>query len=317
MNHQNTNPVILVAAQDYDVSLVKVNEEAIEKLARPDDLQTLGESLADSPLARRPAAFIPYFIVMNVLNYQFWDMDEMGSFQRYSNNGLIGAMAMQKGMLEQWCAAIGGAEGACLETRVQIDRAVASLRARIENEGVQFILGDIPASQSRKDLLLEVLDAGKLTAAAEYLYSRARDTAELGWGDAQLLAYLFPQCYGDRYLKKAQLTLMFIAAEMNAAKPAQRIRLDVTAAADYQLPKVLRSLGILEYSEELSILVDGQHLIEVDDRYEKAIRAATVFACGLLAKHFGATIEEIDFWLWMNRNRAREAQFHLTFTTAY
>jgi len=317
MKHSTTNPVISVAAQDYNVGLVKVNEDAIKKLARPDDLQTLGESLAGSPLAGRPAAFIPYFIVMNVLNYQFWDVDHVGTFHRYSNNGLVGAMAMQQGMLEHWCTAIGGAAGACLETRVQVERAVASLRARIEAEGVQFILGDIPAAQSRQDLLLEVLDAGKLTAAAEYLHARARDTAELGWGDAQLLAYLFPQGYGDRYLKKAQLTLMFIAAEMNAAKPAQRIRLDVTAAADYQLPKVLRSMGILEYSEEIAAAVDEMQVIPVDSEYERAIRAATVFACGLLAQHFGATIEEIDFWLWMNRNRAREAQFHLTFTTAY
>lgn len=310
------HPVRAVAEDDYRAGLARVNSEAIARMARPEGLQGLGSTLAGSPLAGRINAFVPYFIAMNVLNYQFWELDAQGAFQRYSHNGAIGALAMQNSVLQHWTEALAGAAEAG-SIRDQVGRVTGVLRERIEREGVAFLLGDIPRADSRRALLLEVLDADKLTIVAEYLAARVTTSGELGWGDAQVLAYLFPKCYADRYLKKAQLTLMFIAGEYNATGPVQRCRLNVTAAADYQLPKVLRALGVLEYSDALVARVDGHEPIAEDSTEERAIRAATIIACDALAKHFGVTMEEIDFWLWVNRNAAREARFHLTETTAY
>lgn len=310
------HPVRAVASEDYRAGLVRINRDAVARLERPQGLQGLGSTLAGSPLAGRLTAFVPYFIAMDVLNYQFWELDAQGAFQRYSHNGAIGALAMQNSMLQHWTEALSGVAGDT-SVRAQVEHVIAALRGRVEHEGVTFLLGDIPQAASRRELLLEVLDADKLTTVAEYLIARINTSAELGWGDAQVLAYLFPKCYGDRYLKKAQLTLMFIAAEYNATGPVQRCRLNVTAAADYQLPKVLRALGVLEYSEALAARVDGHEPIAEDSTEERAIRAATVIACDALAEQFGVTMEEIDFWLWVNRNAAREARFHLTETTAY
>lgn len=312
---QTINPVYLAAQQDYRHDLVALNMQALEALPRPAGVESLGNTLAGSILDAMPHTFVPYFIVMNSLNYQFWDLHPTQGFTRYSHNGAVGALAMQNSFRDAWVAAIGP-DGASLPLRAQSD-AIAQLAARIRAEGVQFIFGDIPQAASRRELLLEVMERTKLSAVSEYLANRVMNTGSLGWGDAQLLAYLFPKAYGDRYLKKAQLTLMFIAGQWNAMKPATPCALDVTAAADYQLPKVLRVLGLLDYAPELAAKVDQGQLIDADSREERAIRAATVLACRDLAEHFGCTIAELDFWLWQNRNAARDAQFHLTVTTDY
>jgi len=315
MTLDKNHPVRAIAIQDYRPFIASVNDAVIASLPRPKDLQRMGSTLEGTVLHGRIEAYVPYFIVMNVLNYQFWDIDAEGSFVRYSHNGAVGAMAMQAAMRQLWETALAGALEQRLSLRAQVERVVDTLRGRIEVEGVGFILGDIPSAESRRTLLLEALDVEKLVAISEFLVARVKGTGELGWGDAQMLAYLFPQCYADRYLKKAQLTLMFIAAESSSWDVP--CKLNVTAAADYQLPKVLCSLNILNYSADLAESIRTRRRIIKDSVEEKAIRAATIIACDRLAEHFGATIEEIDFWLWVNRNVDREALFHLTETTDY
>lgn len=308
MNTVSQNPVRRVAAADYNENLVRVNAAAIAELAKPAGLQGMGATLGSSPLATVPRCFVPYFVAMNVLNYMFWDVDSEGKFIRYGHNGKVGALAMQDAFQAAWLAVDGERHP---------EAAARSLRERIQKEGVAFILGDIPEAASRQALLIEVLEPAKLMAVSDYLSDRVLNTGYLGWGDAQLLAYLFPLAYGDAYLKKAQLTLMFIAGEWNAQKPVLPCELDVTAAADYQLPKVLRTLGLLEYDTALAAAVDSEHLLEKDGVQERAIRAATILACDQLAQQFNCSIAEVDFWLWLNRNQARDAKFHLTRTTAY
>lgn len=309
MNNTLTeNPVLAVANEDYDPYLVRVDERAVFALDVPSGLQGLGSTLGDSPLATTPRVFAPYFIAMNTMNYMFWNVAQDGSFTRYSLNGKVGALAMQDAFHAAWLACGGDKHP---------EKATMALAARVQAEGVGFLFGDIPSADTRRELLLEVLDPAKLMAAGNYLADRVLNTGSLGWGDAQLLAYLFPRSYGDSYLKKAQLTLMFIAGEWNAQKPVLPCVLDVTAAADYQLPKVLRTLGLLEYSGEAAKAVDAGVLVPENGVVERAIRAATVLACEQLAEHFKCTIAEVDFWLWLNRNKDRDAKFHLTITTAY
>lgn len=315
MTLDKNHPVRAVAIHDYRPFIASVNDAVIASLPRPNDLQRMGSTLVGSVLHGRPEAYVPYFIVMDVLNYQFWDIDTEGSFVRYGHNGAVGAMAMQAAMRQLWGTALDGALEQGLTLRAQVERVVCALRSRIETEGVGFVLGDIPSTDSRRALLLEALDVEKLVAISEFLVARVKGTGELGWADAQMLAYLFPQCYADRYLKKAQLTLMFIAGESWAS--GLPCRLNVTAAADYQLPKVLRSLNILNYSADLAESIRTRRRITKDSVEEKAIRAATIIACDRLAEHFDVSIEEIDFWLWVNRNVDREALFHLTETTDY
>jgi hypothetical protein len=310
------NPVLAVADQDYQPALVRVDEEAIGQLSVPQGLESMGVTLPVGLISEDLAAFVPYFVAMNTLNYQFWELDTNGQLQRYSHGGKVGALAMQDCFYAAWLNAWLEVAPAAASVEEHVRLTATSLRTRIAQDGVTGIFGNIPESESRQRLLLEVLDAPKLSGAAEYLVNRIRKTSRLGWEDATLLAQVFPQGYGDRYLKKAQLTLMFIVGQLNGLTRTQ-CQLDVTAAADYQLPKVLRVLGVLRYGKALAERVDQQQPILADSSEERAIRAATVKACERLAAQFGCSLPEVDFWLWLNRNQARDAQFHLTGTTAY
>jgi hypothetical protein len=328
MNLDPKNPVRAVAARDYTLAncaeLVTVDEARIKDLAMPADLQSMGSVLQDSVLKNSVRSYVPYFIAMNTMNYQFWDVDGQGRFTRYGHNGLVGALAMQKSFHDAWVA-----EGDFAQSKLSpSDNAMHAARGllrKLQADGLHSVFGAIPdpANEqipSRLEILSEVLDPDRLKMAASYLGDRVYVDQQLGWADAQVLATLFPKAYADDYLKKAQLTLMFIAAEWNAGvrgTSGKAIELNVTAAADYQLPKVLRSLGILHYGADLAQRVDSEVLIEEDSLEEVGIRAATIYACDKLAEHFGCTIEEVDFWLWANRNAARDAKFHLTKTTNY
>ncbi len=313
MIFDQTNPARVAAAHDSNPEIVALNLEAVSALERPSGLEPMGATL-QSALGYDASAFVPYFIAMDTQNYQFWDLSADGEFLRYGKDGKVGALAMQASFEAVWTQAL-----AAVERTNPLERSLAAasaLRARIQAEGVAFIFADIPAAESRQALLLEVLEPTRLRAASEHILSRCRQ-GQLTWQDAQVLAQTFPQGYGDRYLKKAQLTLMFIAGQWNAQADASPVTLAVSAAADYQLPKVLRALGLISYCKALGDRVDSAGIIAEDGVYERAIRSATVRMCDLLAAHFRCTIAEVDFWLWLNRNSAKTAQFHLTKTTAY
>lgn len=313
---KETNPVLAVAHADYADDLVAIDEHAVAQCAPAGRLQSMGATLPLDSHAARALAGIPYFIAMNSINFQFWDVAETGAFVRYRHAGLEGAMAMQQAFRQLWeeeaqrLTHLPGAE----HTKALID----ALPHRILTEGEASIFGDIPAVNARTRVLFEVLsDSNRLYDVSAALYDALVFRGRLGWQDARLLARAFPLAYGDRYLKKAQLVLMFIAGQWSAHDSQLVCRLDVTAAADYQLPKILRAMGILRYAPELAARVDCQQLIDAESREERAIRAATVLACEKLAARLQCTVPEVDFWLWVNRNHARDARFHLTRTTAY
>lgn len=307
------NPAYNQAAADYFHAHVHINYARINELEKPAEVGAMGAILQGTPMAGRPLLFTAFLIAMDVLNYQFWDLAADGSMVRYSHNGKVGALAMQSVFIDCWSKYIP-AEG---PDNLAVACAVRGMKAELEMHDLQGLFGDIPAASSRLELLEEVLNAERLLSAATYLVARVENEDQLGWGDAALLAYLFPKCYEDQYLKKAQLTLMFIAAEWRAMNCGRQVALDVSAAADYQLPKVLRALGVLEYSTYVASLVDQERTIEANSDIERAIRAATLHACDALATQFGVSIEAVDFWLWQQRNVAKTDKFHLTRTTSY
>ena len=46
--------------------------------------------------------------------------------------------------------------------------------------------------------------------------------------------------------------------------------------ADYKIPQTLRTLGIIEYNEELSNIIDNKVEIECSSKYEVEIRASMI-----------------------------------------
>lgn len=308
------------AANDYWPEAVHVNIEAITRLARPELLDTPVLGVDAPSLAERPPLFVAYLVAMNSLNFQFWAPAGRSEFQsttpalpltRYTQHGLVGALAMEACFLQWWLRHCD----THLDDSSCLFGTLSGMRQELESRGLQSIFGDIPAAEHRERLLDEVLNAGLLSAIAAGLTARVVHCRSLGWQDAQWIASLLPSCYQDPYLKKAQLALMLVGGQFRQL--GLPVELDVSAAADYQLPKVLRRLGVLVYDEALAALVDQGLMLVEGDRYERALRAATVYAVAALAEHFKAGVEQVDFWLWSQRNEGAPSNFHLCMTTNY
>lgn len=98
----------------------------------------------------------------------------------------------------------------------------------------------------------------------------------------------------------------------------------LTACADYKLPRVLRRLGILEYSEELAKQVDNKIEITKDSEEEIEIRANTIWAVELIRQgllQIGQKVMPIGIndhlWLMSQNKLSDDRPYHLTRTTAY
>jgi len=127
------------------------------------------------------------------------------------------------------------------------------------------------------------------------------------------------------FYKKAQLLVADTPVLVRLAGGRMSMRnIDLlTASADYKLPMVLRSLGILEYSPRLAKKVDNMEDIKKDSDLEVEIRANTVYAIHLMAdeirKRLDVTERNINDHLWLlgQKKYPGEKPYHRTRTTAY
>jgi hypothetical protein len=87
--------------------------------------------------------------------------------------------------------------------------------------------------------------------------------------------------------------------------------------ADYQIPKILRSLGIIKFSKEIEDKIDNDFIFQEGSKDEISIRVASIKACDMLARHFNITNEKVDRILFHNRHTINEFKHHLCYSTNY
>ena len=95
----------------------------------------------------------------------------------------------------------------------------------------------------------------------------------------------------------------------------------LVGCSDYKIPQVMRGLGILEYSDKLSNIIDNKKEIEVNSDYEIEIRANMLVAIDLIKKKLENKVCAIDIndYIWsQGRNKTIELKpYHLTRNTNY
>lgn len=291
--------LIAIAHADHDAELVQIDDDAIRSVAWPsDDLSHMTISLKGA-VARNPAGALSFLLLMTSINYRFWRTDR-GAFERYSHNGKTGARALWASFEAAW-----GHE----------EYTPALFAQRLASEGILAVFGDIPDVDSRMVTLNELLK-GDLAAFCEQMTLRVFTSHSITVADAAKVANAFPKAFGDSYLKKAQLALSMYGAYLRNG--GCRIdTTDLTAFADYQVPRVLRALGVLRYCDSLATNVDAGELIAPESQEERTIRASTIIACERIASHCGASASDVDNLLWQSQDVASNARFHLTETTWY
>ncbi len=123
----------------------------------------------------------------------------------------------------------------------------------------------------------------------------------------------YPGYAGDMFLKRPFLLAMMLHRRV---KWFENDIHKVPVPADYQIPKMLRWLGCIEYSKELSEDISNSILIPKGSLTECEIRAASIIICKLLSFKSGRSMCDVDTYLWLNRNKCTDP-FHLTVTTDY
>jgi hypothetical protein len=132
---------------------------------------------------------------------------------------------------------------------------------------------------------------------------------------ASALAAGMPLFSDTGFYKRAQIA----ANDLALAGVATFADLDkLTIFADNLVPHVLRTDGVLRYSEPLAAWVNAKRLLPFGGP-EREIRACAVHACELVSSRLGVPPRELDGWLW---NRGQEARYkahprHRTRTVYY
>ena len=297
--------VIQVAHDWYQMGHARIDEKKIEELPAgtitpmAEEENIMGSTIVGSPktyLSNAEAS-----IVIGAINHMFWDVKD-GEFIRYQHEGKVGALAMTQAVEKAWS-----------------EQNSPLWRARHKDQpltldGLTEVFGDIPAPEPRLDILNEILLSEKLPHMAQVAQRTGMAHDPMGVDMASKLADAFPLGYADELLKKAQLTVSGLWRQ--ARQCGSLSTTDVTAFADYQIPNVLRAMGMLSYAPELDEKIDRGELILANSDEERSIRAASVLAVDLISAQQDVAVADVDYWLWLRRGQAT-TPFHRTRTTLY
>ena len=96
----------------------------------------------------------------------------------------------------------------------------------------------------------------------------------------------------------------------------------IKGCADYSLPRYFREIGIIEYSKELSNIVDNEIEIKHSSNYEVEIRAVTlcileIIKQELAKKNIKTNSIELDNILWCISRKVRKTKPHHTMSIYY
>lgn len=96
---------------------------------------------------------------------------------------------------------------------------------------------------------------------------------------------------------------------------------NLLGCADYKIPQVMQGLGILEYDEELSLLLDTKTEIAENSEYEVEIRASQIVAINYIWEKIDKCVDRIDIndFIWeKGQDKTKKYKsYHLTRTTSY
>lgn len=291
--------LLAIAHCDHDASLVGIDDDLIRRTQWPlESLQPMIMGL-NGAITSTGAGALSFLIIMTALNYRFWEV-QGNEIRRYSHRGKTGARALWAAFEDAW--------GLDSVSPIAFER-------RLADQGVEGLFGEIPDPASRDAILRELL-SGDIVGVSAALSARIDAAHSVTVADASALAEELPMAFGDPYLKKAQLALSMYSAFLRHCG-TETDATDLTAFADYQVPRVLRALGILRYSDDLAERVDSGMLLPNASREERAIRAATILACERIAAHCQASAADVDSLLWSSQEVAADSRFHLTLTTWY
>ena len=126
------------------------------------------------------------------------------------------------------------------------------------------------------------------------------------------------------FFKRAILLVGDLILNIDSIKKNVRNDNNMQGCADYKIPQVLRHLGILEYSNDLAVLIDEEKELEHDSEMEIEIRANMLYAIELIKNKLsqnGINMNSVQIdnaiWLLSKNKEFKNKPHHLTRTIYY
>lgn len=270
---------------------------------------------------------IDFFFLLNSINFMFFDPSNGDKFHaNIDGTDQAGSQAM-----------IGSLKQALKEGKPILDADYLSNITEDQMKGIFRGNREIPMLKERTEIFHEVGKTlkdkygGSFANLAEQAHFKAFDN---GNGMVERLARDFPSFNDvsprpdgppDVFLKRAQLavsmtTNRLAGTDLFPCKDADKL----TVFADYELPRGLRSMGILKYSDALANEIDNGKPLPKDSRQEQELRANTIMASELLLQELkkrpdmqNANAMGIDSLIWAQARHDTVSKAHITVTTAY
>lgn len=128
-----------------------------------------------------------------------------------------------------------------------------------------------------------------------------------------LLISMFPGFASDIFLKRASLFIIELFRRFGwFSNDLKKIHVP----PDYQVPKMLNSVGCISYNYSLQTTINNNELISKGSVAECEIRAATVLTIKKLCELTDWNVAEVDAYFFLRRYESTDP-FHLTITTDY
>lgn len=274
----------------------------------------------DSPGgAERVAGWI---FALDALNFCFWSVTDDRWRVRWYDETYDGYMALAAALMRAVEDGYPLWDTAWLR-QVSIDEVRHILRPVPGSPAIPLLelryrhlreLGDGLGNLGGADLVRQAGGSGiELIAAVLRCFPSFRDVA------------IGPDGLPVHFYKRAQILIADLAGSLVGTDLGLfHDRHLLTAFADYKVPQVLRRLGVLVYSPDLTSSIGRRELIEAGSRAELEIRAATIWSCELIRQAVrGAgtpmTAQEIDWLLWTTGQALPPGSepYHRTLTPFY
>tara|TARA_R110000868_G_scaffold262401_2_gene521127 strand:- start:108964 stop:109911 length:948 start_codon:yes stop_codon:yes gene_type:complete len=315
MNYSNIIAMCRQLCVGY--SVVRINTQRLKEVAQtmqsgsaPSWDWYLPKDLQIDQLEEKDAQKVAYFLfVTTAINFCYWSNNKGEGFKHWCYKGnpkLKGSTGMAQMMIEFYEA------GKFPGVHLNISQTLAFYSKALKDL-------DMPYAEQRAKILASLADMQKFSDFWSKNSVKKNGCYYFDTAMAYGLSQEFSFAYEDTFLKKAQLFYGMLAANFNARQWSVNSKL--TAYADYRIPQVLRHLGVLEYDDALSLVVDSQTPIASNGHMERFIRAATIVACHDIAVLAGVSEADVDATLFLKTRDDAFMQgilpFHLSITSDY
>jgi len=340
---------------DVKINVDKVKEKAAELAPKKMEFPTWtlppfltrADKLAERQVADEE--IIDFMMIGNSINFSYTNIESKCKFATSFGTDKEGKPAVWEGAMAMWASLKRAAQenpsvlGGEFLANLTLDQAGKIFNGHLhlseEEARKREITSEIPLLEQRVAVLREV-GAELVRNYDGHFYKLITESNgrlfNNGEGLVERLLAAFPSFTdesdysGTKVIldKRVQLAAAMLHEKLlELGKPGfSDATSELTVFVNYELPKILRAFGILEYSPELAQKVDSQAEIIYGSRSEVAIRASTLYAIQYLENEVRNINPEsnvsplhLDFELWFSGRKLDKKvhKHHLTRTIAY